>query len=190
MDEREIIELLRQGDDRAFKTIVDKWEDMVYNTTLSIVQNELDAEDLTQDVFVQVYQSIESFKGESKFSTWLYRIAITKSLDFLRKKKRKKRFAFIESLFGENNEEQNHPIDFIHPGIKLEQKESGIAVFKAINKLPNNQKVAFVLQKLEGLSLQEISVIMNSSISSVESLLHRAKQNLRKELESIYKNRG
>ncbi len=190
MDDRELIELLKQGDDQAFRTIVDQWEDMVYNTTLGIVQNESDAEDLTQDVFVQVYQSIGTFKGESKFSTWLYRIAITKSLDFLRKKKRKKRFAFVESLFGENNEEQNHPVDFVHPGVKLEQKESSIAVFKAIDKLPDNQKAAFVLQKLEGLSLQEISAIMNSSVSSVESLLHRAKQNLRKELESIYKNRG
>jgi RNA polymerase sigma-70 factor (ECF subfamily) len=74
-----LIEQLKQGDETAFKTIVDTWQDMVYNTALGIVQNPEDAEDIAQEVFVQVYESINSFKGEAKFSTWLYKITVTKN---------------------------------------------------------------------------------------------------------------
>ena len=87
MNEWTLIEQLKQGDDAAFKTIVETWQNMVYNTAIGIVQNAEDAEDITQEVFVQVYQSISSFKGDSKFSTWLYRIAVTKSLDHERRKR-------------------------------------------------------------------------------------------------------
>ena len=90
MNEWTLIEQLKQGDEAAFKTIVETWQNMVYNTAIGIVQNAEDAEDITQEVFMQVYQSISSFKGDSKFSTWLYRIAITKSLDHERRKKERK----------------------------------------------------------------------------------------------------
>ena len=93
MSEQLLIERLKEGDEAAFKTIVETWQDMVYNTALGIVQNPEDAEDIAQEVFVQVYESIHSFKGEAKFSTWLYKITVTKTMDHLRRKKRKKRFA-------------------------------------------------------------------------------------------------
>jgi RNA polymerase sigma factor (sigma-70 family) len=79
--EEELIKKLQQGEQQAFKTVVEQYQDMVYNTIISIVQNEEDAEDITQDVFVQVYQSVGSFKGDAKLSTWLYRITIAKTLD-------------------------------------------------------------------------------------------------------------
>ncbi|MBL7738355.1 MAG: sigma-70 family RNA polymerase sigma factor [Chitinophagaceae bacterium] len=189
MDERILVERLKQGDEAAFKTIVDTWQNMVYNTALGIVQNAEDAEDITQEVFVQVYQSISSFKGESKFSTWLYRITVTKSLDHERKKKRKKRFGFVRSLFGDQNEVVVNPPDFNHPGVTLDSKENAAILFKAIADLPENQRVAFTLNKVEGLSYQEVSEVMKTTVSSVESLMHRAKNNLRKKLEDYY-NRG
>lgn len=188
MQELELIERLKKGDDSAFKIIVNTWQDMVYNTSLGIVQNAEDAEDVAQEVFVQVYESIGQFKGDSKFSTWLYRIAVTKSLDHLRKKKRKKRFALLQSIFGYNEEEVRHQPDFHHPGISLENKEKAAILFRAIDKLPDNQKTAFTLHKLEGLSYQEVAEIMESTVSSVESLMHRAKGNLRKILTDYYQN--
>ena len=163
---------------------------MVYNTALGIVQHAEDAEDIAQEVFAQVYQSIGSFKGESKLSTWLYRIAISKSMDHLRRAKRKKRFAFVRSLFGNDQEADIHPPDFEHPGVLLDNKESAAMLFRAIRLLPDSQRVAFTLHKLEGLSHQEISSAMNTTISSVESLLHRAKANLRKTLEGFYRETG
>ena len=124
MDERTLVEQLKKGDEAAFKTIVETWQNMVYNTALGIVQNAQDAEDIAQETFVQVYHSVGSFKGESKFSTWLYRITIAKALDHERRKKRKKRFAFVKSLFGEDSEVVVHPPDFNHPGVELDKKET------------------------------------------------------------------
>jgi len=183
-----LLEQLKQGDEAAFKKVVETWQDMVYNTALGIVQDPEDAEDVAQEVFLQVYQSIGSFKGESKLSTWLYRITITKSLDHERKKKRKKRSAIVKSLFGLNEASNIDPPDFHHPGVVLDNKESAAILFKAIAKLPDNQKIAFTLNKVEGLSYQEISEIMKTSVSSVESLLHRAKNNLKKFLADYYKS--
>jgi len=161
---------------------------MVYNTAIGILQNTEDAEDVAQEVFVQVYESIKSFKAESKFSTWLYRITVSKALDHLRRKKRKKRFAYVQSLFGANSETIIEKPDFNHPGIKLDNKERAALLFKAIGQLPENQKIAFTLHKLEGLSYQEISEVMKTSVSSVESLMHRAKNNLKKWLTRHYEN--
>ena len=188
MDERTLVEQLKRGDESAFKTIVTTWQDMVYNTAMGILQSAEDAEDVAQEVFVQVYESIHSFKGESKLSTWLYRITTSKALDHIRRKKRKKRFAFIQHLFGENNEVIIQPPDFNHPGVVLDNKENAAALFKAIETLPDNQKIAFVLNKVEGLNYQEIGEVMKTTVSSVESLLHRAKSNLRKALQELYRN--
>lgn len=186
LEEKQLIQLLKEGNNQAFRAIVDQWKDMVYNTCLGILQQVTEAEDVTQEVFVQVYESIHNFKGDSKFSTWLYRIAVTKSLDQLRKKKRKKRFGFVQSLFGNNEEELNLTENFYHPGIAMENKERAAMLFKAIEKLPENQRVAFVLHKVEGQSYMEIAEIMDVSLSSIESLMHRAKMNLRKILADYY----
>ena len=184
--EESLIEQLRQGDQSGFTAVIELYQKMVYNTAIGIVQNADDADDITQEVFIQVYISAGSFKGDSKLSTWLYRITISKALDHEKKKKRKKRFAFVQSLFGNNDNEQNHPADFNHPGIKLEKKERAGELFKALKQLPNQQRIAFTLHKLEGKSYQEIAVIMNTSLYAVESLMGRAKSNLKKVLYSYY----
>ncbi|MDN3658227.1 RNA polymerase sigma factor [Ferruginibacter paludis] len=184
--EAELIKKLQQGEQQSFADIVGLYQDMVYNTVVSIVQNELDAEDITQEVFLQVYQSIGSFKGEAKLSTWLYRIAIAKALDSEKKKKRKKRFAFIQNLFGEHGEEQYNPVEFNHPGVQLENKENAAVLFKALKQIPENQRIAFTLNKIEGLNNQEIAAIMNTSFYAVESLLARAKSSLKKSLKNYY----
>jgi RNA polymerase sigma-70 factor (ECF subfamily) len=186
LNEWNLIERLKTGDEAAFKEIVDSSQGLVYNTALGIVQNPEDAEDVTQEVFVQLYESIKTFKGESKLSTWLYRITVSKAMDHLRKKKRKKRFAYVQSLFGANDQLVHDPPDFVHPGVSLDNKEKAKELFKAIDQLPEKQKIAFTLNRIEGLSYQEISEIMNLTVASVESLLHRARKNLRKNLETYY----
>jgi RNA polymerase sigma-70 factor (ECF subfamily) len=186
LNEQELIELVRKKDRIAFKTLVDTWQDMVYNTALGILQNDEDAEDVSQEVFMQVYESISSFKGESKFSTWVYRITISKATDNIRKKKRKKRFAFVQSLYGKNDEQIIDPPDFFHPGISLENKETGAVLFEAIEQLLPNQKTAFVLNKMENLSYREIGEVMNLSEPAVDALLQRAKDKLKKVLRNYY----
>ena len=183
MTETELIQGLRNGDEAAFRFLVNTYQDRVFNTAIGIVQNAEDAEDVAQEVFIQVFRSIHSFKGESKLSTWLYRIATTRALDLLRNRKSKKRFGFLQRLFGEENEPLYEIPDFNHPGIALDRKENAARLFKAISQLPDNQKIAFTLHKIEDLSYQEISDVMKTSVAAVESLMHRAKQNLRKILE-------
>jgi RNA polymerase sigma factor (sigma-70 family) len=185
-EETELIELLKKKDRAAFKDIVETWQNMVYNTALGILQNAEDAEDVTQETFVQVFESVSSFKGESKFSTWLYRITVSKAMDHIRKKKRKKRFAFIQSLYGRNDEPIIDPPDFFHPGVGMENKENAAVLFKAVEQLPGNQKTAFVLNKVEGLSYIEIGNIMQITDSAVDALLQRAKANLKKILKEYY----
>lgn len=186
MNESELIALLKKKDRKAFKEIVETWQDMVFNTAIGFLQNAEDAEDTAQEVFVQVFESVTSFKEESKLSTWIYRITVSKCLDHLRKKKRKKRFAFLQSLYGKNDNLLFDPADFFHPGVKAENKENAAVLFKAIEKLPVNQKTAFVLNKVENLSYREIGDIMNSSESAVDSLLQRAKKNLQTTLKEYY----
>jgi len=181
-----LINKLKQGDQSGFTEVMDQYQDMVYNTAIGIVQNADDADDITQEVFVQVYLSINSFKGESKLSTWLYRITISKALDHEKKKKRKKRFGLVQSLFGNQENEPLHPVEFNHPGVELEKKERAAELFKALKQLPDKQRIAFTLHKIEGQSYQEIAEIMNTSLYAVESLMGRAKGNLKKILAHYY----
>jgi RNA polymerase sigma factor (sigma-70 family) len=183
LNELELIQGLKNGEEPAFKYLVDTYQDRVYNTAMGILQNAEDAEDVAQEVFIKVFRSIHNFKGDSKLSTWIYRIATTGALDVLRSRKSKKRFGIIQRLFGENNEPEFELPDFNHPGVSLDRKENAAKLFKAIAELPENQRVAFTLHKLEDLSYQEVSEVMATSVPAVESLMHRAKQNLRKILE-------
>ncbi len=186
MNEQQLIIALQQKEEPAFARLVADYQPMVYNTVLGLVQHSQDAEDIAQEVFIQVYQSVHAFKGESKLSTWIYRICITKSLDWLKHKQRKRRFGFIQSIFGGNEETTQQLPDFHHPGVQLANKEKAAMLFKAIQQLPENQRIAFVLQKLEGLGQSEIAAVMVQSEGAVESLLQRAKQNLRKTLQTYY----
>lgn len=181
MTETDLIEGLQRREERAFRTLVEQYQDRIYNTVLGLVQCAEDAEDLAQEVFIKVWQSIGSFKREAQLGTWLYRIAVTQALDFKRKQQRQKRGGLLVSLFSRHETDPEAP-DFHHPGVAAEKKEASALLFRAIQALPENQQAAFVLQKLEGLSQDQIAAVLDTSVSSVESLLHRAKQNLRKEL--------
>lgn len=179
--------MLQAGNEQAFEALVREFQARVYNTCLGLLQNAEDAEDVSQEVFIAVFQSVASFREQSSLSTWIYRIAVTRSLEFLRSKKRKKRFAFFQTLFQGKSQEPGTALGhFQHPGVVLENKERAAILFKAIATLPENQKTAFILNKLEELSYQQIAEVMQVSISSVESLLFRAKSNLKKILSDYY----
>jgi RNA polymerase sigma factor (sigma-70 family) len=186
LNQLDLIIALQQGDNEAFKKLIDEWQDMVYNTALGIIQNEDDADEITQEVFIQVFQSIKSFKGDAKISTWLYRITISKALDYLKKQQRKKRFGFVDYFWSGNKNEVDEAKEFYHPGVAMENKEMASQLFKAMKQLPNNQRIAFTLHKLEAQKYGEIAVIMNISLQATESLIARAKTNLKKIVQEYY----
>lgn len=182
MNEEIDIIALQQGDPKAYQDLVKTFAKPIFNTCFYILQNKEEAEDVTQEIFVTVFQSITFFKGDSKLSTWVYRIAINKCNELLRFKKRKKRFGIHIPIFGSSIEIKTETPDEL-----LHQDERRKVLFKAISKLPENQKIAYTLYNLEDLSYQEIAEAMNLSLSAIESLIFRAKQNLRKSLSEFYK---
>jgi RNA polymerase sigma factor (sigma-70 family) len=154
-------------------------KDKVYNLALHYVQNVEDAEEITQDVFVSVYRSINTFNNNSKISTWIYQITINKALDYIRSKNRKKRYSqFTAFILGKGESRELEPVVFDHPGVLLEQKENMARIFHCINQLPKNQKTVLILSKIEGKSQKETAEIMNISPKAVESLVQRAKSKL------------
>ncbi len=188
LDDLTLLAGIRSGNEKVFESLVEHYQDMVYNTCLGILQNEEDAEDISQEVFIKAYGSAKGFRGEAKLSTWLYRIAVTASLDLIRSRRRKKRFAVVLSLFGmADGDEVADQSPFSHPGVALENKERAAVLFKVLESLPENQRVAFTLHKVEGLSYREIGEVLKTTVPAVESLIHRAKDNLRHQLAEFYK---
>lgn len=187
-DEKKLTTMILSGDQDAFRILVELYQNFILNTCYRFILNREDAEDTAQEVFVEVYRSISKFEGKSKLSTWIYRIAVNKSLDFLRKEKRKKRSSELKtSLDSQNNFRSDFSDKGKNPEENLELSQDIHILKESINRLPENQRVVFTLSKYDGISNKEIAEIMGTTLSSVESLMHRAKINLRKKLFSHFK---
>ena len=161
------------------KELYNQYAKSVFNLALHYLQNVEDAEEVTQDVFVKVYQNLAHFKEQSTLKTWIYRITINCSLDYIKSKKAKKRFGLLTSLFIAGSGEPIGQVrEFNHPGVILENKEAVEQLFQLINELPERQKTAIILAKIDQRSQKEIAEIMNMTGKAVESLLVRAKNTL------------
>lgn len=188
MQPEELVILICNGDRHAFKQFYELFKARVYNTCLSHLQHVSEAEEATQDVFLEIHRNACSFRQDASASTWVYRITVNKCIDRIRYKKRQKRFAFVSSIFHKDTGELMHdPPEFRHPGVVSEQKDRAASLFAAISQLPDNQRSAFILKQVEGLSQKEVAYIMDLSEKALESLLQRAKGNLRKTLGDLYR---
>lgn len=181
LNENELISALCAGDENAFLKLYEYCSAKIYNTALSYSKNIEDAEEITQDVFLKIYKQINSFKRNSSLDTWIYRITINTSLNYIHKNQRTKSI--------KKNLETSKLIDFEHPGVLLENKENAKALFKAMEQLNDNQKTAFILSFIEHLPRQQVADIMGLSLKAIEALLQRAKKNMRSHLEKIYPHR-
>ena len=164
------IAALKSGDQQAFKKLVEMYQQKVFNTAISLVQDHGLAEDISQEIFVTVFRSVVTFNEKSSLSTWIYRITVNKCLDHLRAKKRQK-FGLFSQLFRQPDAIDNKP-GFEHPGIQLENRETARYLFEAIDTLPHNQKTVFVLAHMEELPQKEIAEIMNLSLKSISLLMN------------------
>ncbi len=175
-------------DTETFRQLMESYKDKVVNTCYGFLHSKEDAEDVAQEVFIEVYLSYCNFRGESSISTWIYRIAINKSLDVCRKRNTQKRIAFFKNLIHIDSvnakEIAQHEADAL---TNMETQERTKALYQALDKIPTNQRIAITLSKFEDLTMREISKVMDTSESAVESLLSRAKASLKKQLENYYK---
>jgi len=191
MTDSEIIKLVLRGEKEKFRMLVEQYQQMVFRTCMGFLHNKDDADDLTQDIFIQAYQSLSRFKGEAAFSTWLYRIAVNASLNKVRKSSKNLILQRIDAFFGtgKSGEAPFLPSDAEDPENILIRQEHVEWVRRALDSLPENQRTAIVLSKYDDLSQKEIAEIMKTSQGAVEALLQRAKKNLREKLSAHGKNK-
>ncbi len=190
MEETELVAALRNGDEGAYRILVDSYQTLILNCCFRFVDDKQSAEDLMQDVFVEVIRSIGAFRSQSKLSTWLYRIAVSKALDRTKRLNRRKRQGLLRSL--SLDEESGPPLpasDLPDPQQVLEQDERRRILHKALDSLPESQRVAFTLSKYDALSSREIAEVLGTTVPAVESLIFRAKTNLQKRLRRYYEQR-
>ena len=182
-----LIEGLINKDKVSIEFLVNTYQNPVIKTAYYFLDNMEDAEDLSQEVMLEILRSIGSCRNNGNLKSWIYRITVNRSLDLLRKQKRRNIFQRIESVFqfSENGKEKYYE-EVAVTDTQSEIDEQRIMIENAINTLPVNQKTAFILSKYEELSYKEITEIMGISLSSVESLIFRAKKNLQQKLVNYY----
>ena len=187
-DERTYIKDLAEGNPEAFSLVVEEYRDKIISLCYNFVHDRDEAEDLSQEVFIELYRSLGSFRFEASLRTWIYRIAVNKSLNHLRSKKRRGFIIRLENLKhdGSTSDDAGDLPAADEPD-RLEQQELSKALDRAISSLPGKQRTAFLLYRSEDLSYKEIAEITGNSLSSVESLIHRAHVNLRKKLIKIFR---
>ena len=185
MNDHELVIKIKSGDQDAFRQLFEQYQHLVFNISYRMSGNQKEAEDITQDVFVKIYHAIGKFRGDAKLSSWIYRIAVNTCLKRERRKKLEN-WISLEFLFQEK--EKSPPVSpEKSPDQQIEIAEKEQIVQKAIQSLPERQKTALILHRYENLSYEEIATVMEISLSAVESLLHRAKDNLTKKLLPIKK---
>jgi RNA polymerase sigma-70 factor (ECF subfamily) len=189
-DDNRIIKGLQKQEEQSVVDLIDKYQGRIYNLAISILRNEADAEEITQDVFMTVYQKIDSFKGDSAFFSWIYRICVNACLMRLRNRKRTDAVS-IEEFMPVFTEEGRHASEIGDWSREVERRvlnrELGDVLRTFIAELSEKYRVVLVLSDVEGLSNEETANILGLTIPAVKSRLHRARLYLRERLEKYLK---
>ena len=179
IEDQHYINLIINGNPNAFATLVDRYKDMVYTLALKMLCNKEEAEEIAQDTFIKIYSALPKFKGESKFSTWVYKITYNTCLDALKKNKKEKKVAYIEDFSEHQTKTLENNFDAI------DEEERNQAIQDCLKELSSEEAFLITLYYFDDQSIDEISKIMNSSVSNTKVKLFR----IRKKLASILKNR-
>jgi RNA polymerase sigma-70 factor (ECF subfamily) len=179
-DDRCLIAACLDGDTAAFGELVRRYQDRLFNTVYRLVDQTEDAQDVVQEAFINAYQSLGSFHGESAFFTWLYRIAVNAAISLKRKKRVMVR---IDGPDGESVIDPLDPSDLARPGHALEQAEQDRRVQRALSRLSPEHRAVLVMKEMEGQKYENIAEVLGVPIGTVRSRLHRARLELRELLE-------
>jgi len=180
MQDEKLVEEIQKGNNYSFNLLVWKWEKRIYNLAVRMLNSEEEASDACQDIFITAYEKIKSFKGKSKFSTWLYRIAINKCISKLRHRKVEDKYIYKDNL--QLNSLEKLPINYDNE-TKIEKKQLNERIMKLINSLPEEQKAILELKIFQDLSFEEISLITGLPVGTAKSRMHYALKKLRNELK-------
>lgn len=190
MEEKELIQRAQRGDADAFEVLVRQNEKAVYNFCLRMCGSREDAFDLSQEAFIKAYRGLKSFKGESSFSTWLYRLTSNVCIDFLRKRKNEK----TVPLFTENDEGEESERVIPDPGPtpheRAENSELRRDIQNTLLRLSTEHRQAIVLREINGLTYEEIARTLDISIGTVKSRISRARSEMCRELKKRWNFSG
>ncbi len=184
VDDRTLLSRIARGDDDGFRTFYDRHARRVYGIALNVLRDVGDAEEVTQDVFVEVHRAAGSFRGDARVSTWLHRIALRKAIDRDRHRTRARRFARVTHRLGfgpDPDAVQLRSRD--HPGVDLDHRQAARALFDLIDGLPDRQRKALLLSYVEDLTRQDAADAMGIGLKALESLLQRGKATLRRRID-------
>ncbi len=180
IDEWFIIEQAKKGDARAFEILIEKHQKRIFSIAYRIAGNQEDAADMTQEVLIKIFRNIKKFKGKSKFSTWLYRVATNTCLDEVKKLNKQVVYSLQEEIETEDGKISAEIADTaMTPEERLEQREIRGVVNIAISMLSDEHKKIIILREIEGFSYDEIAAILKCSAGTVKSRISRAREQLR-----------
>lgn len=177
-EEYELVERVRKGDSAAFEKLVLANQTRVYNLALRMVGNEEDALDMSQEAFLKAYNFIDSFRGDSRFSVWLYRLTTNVCLDFLRFSARRKHESLTLADEDEESRELEISDDRFSPETQAERNELRQAVYRGLLALPEEYRTILLLREIEGLSYEEIGGVLSLEAGTVKSRIFRARKKL------------
>jgi RNA polymerase sigma-70 factor (ECF subfamily) len=187
-EELQLVQAAKRGDITAFEQLVKRYDRNVFRIAQHITQNREDAEDVVQDAFLKAYQNLGQFQGNSKFYTWLVRIAVNEALMKLRKRKSDKTVSMDEDVETEDGSVPREIADWSpNPEQQFKQSELNEILTKTIQGLPAGFRTVFVLRDVEGLSTEETAETLGLSIPAVKSRLLRARLQLRDRLSRFFK---
>ena len=180
MTEGELVSRAKGGDQAAFEQLVVENQNRVYSLALRMLADPEDAQDAAQEAFLNAWRALPSFKGESSFSTWVYRLTSNACIDHLRRRKRRREVEAV-SLTGQDGEGDWEPADHqSDPALQTERRMAREAVEQALQALPDPQREILVLRELSGLSYQEIGQALELDLGTVKSRIARARLALKK----------
>jgi len=184
LDEQELIRLLRQGDEAAFRHLVETYHERVMRLVLGILRDPVEAEDAAQETFIRIHESIGGFREDARLSTWIHRIALNRALEKVRRNRLRERLgAWLPGWVPQ--ERQGTRSGWMDPGIRAEDREKADALYRAIDSLPRNQRIAFTLVVVQRMRYDEVCPMLGLGVKAVESLVSRAKAGLRRKLEAF-----
>lgn len=185
LDDRTLVDLVVDGDQGAYQVLVQRYQSRVFAVAYGVLHNREDAREVAQETFIKAYRNLPSFRRDSSFYTWIYRVTVNLSIDFQRRAYRKRETVLDEARITPEDAHHTGPRPLATPGQSLERKQLAARIKAAIDMLPEDQRTAVVLREVQGLSYKEIAETMGCAEGTVMSRLYYGRQKLQQILKDL-----
>jgi len=186
--DQQLVTQFLEGNTKAFRHLTERYQQKVFTICMGFTHDKDEANDVSQEIFIEVFRSLPKFRGQSSFSTWLYRIAVSKSMKFVQRDRFRKFKMSLDILSDHTSFEQSDKGNLTDD--RINRQETKKMLKKALAALPKKQRIAFILNKYKELTNKEISEIMILPTASVDTLIYRARKNMKQYLIKYGENYG